>query len=46
MVVDSLRTICVGLLVRRVSSVVASVAGWIIHKEGVVTESEGKGIQR
>lgn len=46
MVVDSLHTVCVVLVVKCVSSVVASVTGWIIHEKGVMAVSGGKGIQR
>lgn len=44
--VDSLHAVCVGLMVTCVSMIVASVTGWIIHEEGVMAVSEGKGIQR
>lgn len=38
--------VCVGLMVKYVSSTPASVAGWIIHGESVMAVSKGKGIQR
>lgn len=46
MVVDSLHTVCADLSVKCVSSIAASVTGWIIHRDGVMAVSEGKGIQR
>lgn len=46
MAADSFHTVCVGFMVKCVSSIAVSVTGLIIHEEGVMAESGGKGIQR